>query len=248
MSHAEVQRTYATIKTNRDLAELQYQIATNTDTMSRDDVQKNIVTLRTNVRTCQGNLTKANAAIDAITNNRQSLVAERDSKLAEIDTNIANTRAKIDDIATQSSQTKMQQDLAKDVQDSGVLRAPFAGVITHKSLDVGTIVAPGMSVFTIATDSTPIVRISLDNTLYHLAIDDTLPVSMLADGQTFTGTVSLVDTTIDPLLHKQHVEIILPQDTTIGAGISVYVSSKSNTTLPSIVIPTDAIVSRYDTP
>ena len=142
----------------------------------------------------------------------------------------------------------MQQDLAKDVQVSGVLRAPFAGVITRKSLNVGTIVAPGMSVFTIATDSTPIVRISLDNTLYHLAIDDILPVSMLADGQTFTGTVSLVDTTIDPLLHKQHVEIILPKDTTIGAGVSVYVSSKLNTTPPSLVIPTDAIVSRYDAP
>ena len=71
---------------------------------------------------------------------RIALLAEKATKLQEIETNVKNTQTQKSQISVQVAQTQMNQTLAQASLEYNILRAPFDGIILEKNIDVGNVV------------------------------------------------------------------------------------------------------------
>jgi membrane fusion protein (multidrug efflux system) len=155
-------------------------------------------------------------------------------------------------LAQRSNSAAAKANLARlqNVQGYRIVKAPFAGVVTLRNVDVGALVSTG---------STLLFRISQIGTLrtyvnvpqasvnaVHPGQPATLTVSHLP-GRTFRGTVAHMANALDPSTRTMLVEVDVPNaDGALFPGVFATVDLSGTRPDPPLVVPAGAIVFRRD--
>ena len=142
---------------------------------------------------------------------------------------------------------------AAQAQESGArtmlgytrLVAPFAGVVTSRTADPGTMAAPGVPLLQIDQAGALQLQTSVDESLIG-TIHKGMKVQVSTDGVASTnlaGTVAEIVPAADPSSHSFLVKIDLPSSSGLRAGM--YGTAEfTNGTKQAILIPRSAVVAR----
>jgi RND family efflux transporter MFP subunit len=123
--------------------------------------------------------------------------------------------------------------------------APFAGVITARMADPGTMAAPGVPLLQIDQSGILQLQVTVDESLIT-AIRRGMKVEVAADGagsSAISGTVAEIQPTADAASHSFLVKIDLPPSTSLRAGMYATASFPKGVR-QAIVIPSSAVVTR----
>ena len=102
---------------------------------------------------------------------------------------------------------------AKVYQEFTRVTSPVAGVVSRKQIEPGTMVMPGVPLFTIEDDSSFRLEMNVNETLVNrLAVGTAVAVDIPATGAALTGTVSDVVPAVDPGTRSFLVKVALPAD------------------------------------
>lgn len=98
----------------------------------------------------------------------------------------------------------------QNLEDDHLVRAPFSGVVTVKSVNVGESVSEGEALFTVSRTGQLIVRIFVDeDEMARLRVGQ--DVSLVGNrGETSSAKVSRINTSADPVTRRFQVEIDVP--------------------------------------
>lgn len=101
------------------------------------------------------------------------------------------------------------------------IRAPFAGVLTEKKADAGTLASPGMPLFTVEDTRSYRLETAVDENDIHLVrVGQTVPVLLDALGNTeLSGKVVQTVPTADPASRSFLVKIELRADARLRSGL-----------------------------
>ena len=100
------------------------------------------------------------------------------------------------------------------------VRAPFAGVITAKMADAGTLASPGTPIFTVEDTRAYRLEVNVDESdvhLVHLGQAATVAIDALGNAQ-LSGKVAEIVPTADPASRSFLVKIGLPADARLRSG------------------------------
>jgi RND family efflux transporter MFP subunit len=154
--------------------------------------------------------------------------------------------------AQQSNVAAAQANLSRLESMSGyrVVKAPFAGVITLRNVDVGALVSAGSTLlFRIAQMDTlrTYVNVPQSNASFvRRGQTASLRVSNLP-GRAFTGTVARTASSLDPNSRTMLVEVHVPNsDGALLPGMYAQVSLGSTRSNPPLLLPSDALIVRPD--
>lgn len=152
--------------------------------------------------------------------------------------------------ASEAAHQQLQQALAgegiaKKNLDDARLVAPIGGYIARRMVEPGVMVAAGQSVFEIATLDPVEVSVGVPETdirLVKVGQSATLTVPALP-GQTFKGTVQVVNISADPATRTYLTRIRVPnRNRALKVGMVAEVSITGTHKLDMTVVPTEAIV------
>jgi RND family efflux transporter MFP subunit len=176
---------------------------------------------------------------------------ENDVYQAQYQAQIASTHALEKAIAAQQSNVAAAQaNLSRLESMSGyrVVKAPFAGVITLRNVDVGALVSAG---------STLLFRIAQMDTLRTYVNVPQSNASFIRQGQTaslrvsnlpgrvFTGAVARTADSLDPNSRTMLVEVhVSNRDGALLPGMYAQVSFSSPRSNPPLLLPSDALIVR----
>jgi RND family efflux transporter MFP subunit len=101
------------------------------------------------------------------------------------------------------------------------IRAPFAGVVTEKKADPGTLASPGMPIFTLEDTRNYRLEATVDETeLRFVHIGQATPVTIDALGYVqFSGKVVQIVPAADPASRSFLVKVELPADARLRSGL-----------------------------
>jgi membrane fusion protein (multidrug efflux system) len=217
-------------------------------------VRRGAPLVRIDVRSAALGASEARANLAALESQRRVADAEcaRSSSLFERG---AITRA--DWERDQSSCTQAQQGVAaaqarvsmagKSVA-SGVLRAPFDGVVTERWVSPGEWASPGTRLVTVVADGERRAELRLsESAASRIAVGAIVEVEPVAlPGHVVTATVTRLGAEIDPTSRALVVEAVLPPDAKILPGMFVRARiAIAERTLPAV--PRSAVIHRGDT-
>jgi len=175
--------------------------------VSRYDAQRNVLHLQadrlTNVAKSQPGLVAQQEVDDA---RGKDLAAEAQVESAH--SNLAVTQSQLD-----MAKAKRQHDQV--LFDYARITAPFAGTVTQRYANLGTLVQAGTSS---STQALPLVKLSQDDRfrlvipvpesyVRYIRIGDTARVSVPAIGRTYTGTVARFSTDVKEETRTMHTEV-----------------------------------------
>jgi RND family efflux transporter MFP subunit len=133
---------------------------------------------------------------------------------------------------------------AKVYQEFTRVSSPVAGLVSSKRVDTGTMVMPGVPLFTIEDDSSFRLEMQVNETqVSRLAAGLEVAVDIPAMGLSLTGTVSDVVAAVDPGARSFLVKIALPATSGLRSGlyarVRIPVGQRS-----AIVLPAASIVDK----
>lgn len=101
------------------------------------------------------------------------------------------------------------------------IRAPFAGIVTEKKVDAGTLASPGMPLFTIEDTRSYRLEVTVDESDIRLVhVGQVAPVTIDALGNIeLSGKVAQIVPTADPASRSFLVKVGLPADTRLRSGL-----------------------------
>jgi len=131
-----------------------------------------------------------------------------------------------------------------------VVKAPFAGVVTLRNVDVGALVNSGSTLlYRIAQTGTLRTYVNVPQTNasnIHAGQPATLRVTNLP-GRSFTGTVARTANSLDPSSRTMLVEVQVPNaDGALLPGMYAQVDLSSPRTNAPLLVPGDALMVRAD--
>jgi RND family efflux transporter MFP subunit len=165
----------------------------------------------------------------------------------------AISRQQLDEIRTQYEMAQLTYEQAEaamdkatavlaDVQTSSCLLAPISGIVTEKSLEIGSMVQPGITVITVEDTQSFLIECYVESAL-ALKIHTNMDVLVdLEDGKTVTAKVSEVVPSIDPASRSFLVKVSLA-DATLKTGQYSKVRFPIGKQ-PMLQVPTTAIVNK----
>lgn len=178
--------------------------------------------------------------------NKDILLAEKKSKLREISINIIEIEAKKWEITTQLAETKMNEFLARDANESDIIRAPYDGIILEKYMNVGTIIGQWIPLLRITSEDKSMLKTYIDNTLYEYASWSTIEIENPINNITLTGVVTLLQRERDPIHNKNYTEITIGwTESVIGERMIVKFHRKKVPRENGTIIPVSALITRY---
>jgi len=204
---------------------------------------------------------KANLELARVTAQRwSSLVAagvvskqDNDQYQAQYQSQIAGVQALEKAIAVQRANiAAAEANLARldQMQAYRVVKAPFAGVVTLRNVDVGALVNSGSTLlYRIAQTGTLRTYVNVPQTNasnIHAGQPATLRVTNLP-GRSFTGTVARTANSLDPSSRTMLVEVQVPNaDGALLPGMYAQVDLSSPRTNAPLLVPGDALMVRAD--
>jgi RND family efflux transporter MFP subunit len=204
---------------------------------------------------------KANRELARITADRwatlavRGLAAQQDSDQyqAQLTAQTANVQALGKAVAAQQSNVsaaKANLSRLQDVQNYSVVKAPFAGVITLRNVDVGTLVSTGNTLlYRIAQVDRLRTYVNVPQgsaNAVHAGQPAVLTVSNFP-GRMFHGTVARTANALDPASRTMLVEVDVPNaDRSLFPGMYANVDLSGSRSNPPLVLPATAIIFRTD--
>ncbi|SLN37465.1 Multidrug resistance protein MdtA precursor [Roseovarius albus] len=187
-------------------------------------------------RIAQADLAEAQARLT-----EQEQVLTRVRQLRETN---AVSQASLDEVTARLAEANAQLDRMEQQLEDRTIRAPFSGVIGLNEIDLGARVDEGETLTRLDDLSQVIIEFSLPETLFaEIAIGQPISARSAAfPGRAFAGTVSAIDTRIDPTSRAFRARAIVPNpDGTLPAGmfmsLTLILSESEN-----LVVPEEAIV------
>jgi RND family efflux transporter MFP subunit len=178
---------------------------------------------------------------------------ENDQYQTQYQSRIANVQALEKAIAVQRSNiAAAEANLARlqEMQGYKVVKAPFAGIITLRNVDVGALVnAGGTLLFRIAQTETLRTYVNVPQT--HASFvrpgqPARLRVSNLP-GRSFAGAVARTANSLDPNSRTMLVEVHVPNaDAALLPGMYAQVDLSAARADPPLLVPSDALIVRAD--
>ncbi len=174
------------------------------------------------------------------------------AQLAQADRNLTRERNLLKKGASTPETVKNMEDThrialaaVKEVQtmlDYATITAPFTGIITRKSVNIGDLAAPGKPLLDIENESNFQVVANIPETMIlKIHAGDDIPVSIPAAGLTFTGKVKEVSPAADPLSHTAPIKLSLPLNTDLRSGQFARLMLPQRT-VDALLIPQSAIL------
>jgi len=125
-----------------------------------------------------------------------------------------------------------------------VIRAPFSGTVGLRRISVGSLISPGTVITTL--DDTSVMKLDFDVPEAFVAVLEAgLAVeatSVAYPGTLFEGTVSSVDSRVDPVSRSVTVRALIPNDEgRLKPGMFLSVRLSRDPT-PALVVPESAII------
>lgn len=127
----------------------------------------------------------------------------------------------VEALRAQSDAAKAQENGARSMLGYTRLRAPFAGVITARLADPGTLASPGVSLLQIDSAGPLQLQTTVDESAIasiHKGMKVPVAISSAHDSA-ITGSVAEIVPAADPANHSFMVKIDLPASTSLRAGI-----------------------------
>lgn len=185
----------------------------------------------------------------------QGVVSKQDNDQyqAQYQSQLAGVQALEKAIAAQRANVAATEaNLARldEMQGYRVVKAPFAGVITQRNVDVGALVNAGSTLlYRIAQTGTlrTYVNVPQTNTnSIHVGQPARLSVTNLP-GRYFNGTVARTANALDPTSRTMLVEVQVPNaDGALMPGMYAQVDLSSTRANAPLLIPGDALMNRSD--
>ena len=194
-------------------------------------------------------VTNAQAQLDIAKREQVRLQAlEKAGAIAQRDVEQAEKNV----VAAQAGLSAAKAQLASSNKQLGntVVRAPFSGMVSEKSVAMGDVVQPGAAVYTIVDPSTLELQATIPADAIGL-VHVGLPVKFNVTGypnQQFTGTVTRINPSADPATRQVRIYAEIPnQGKTLVGGL--YAEGRIASVLKTgISLPSDAIDHRMITP
>ena len=125
------------------------------------------------------------------------------------------------------------------------IRAPFAGVVTEKKADVGTLASSGMPIFTIEDTRSYRLEVTVDETdLSIVRIGQVSPVTIDSlENVPLFGKVAQIVPAVDPASRSFLVKVELPVDARLRSGLFGR-ARFSRGQRPALLIPRTSLVER----
>ncbi|HEY1254834.1 MAG TPA: efflux RND transporter periplasmic adaptor subunit [Terracidiphilus sp.] len=153
--------------------------------------------------------------------------------------------AGVDAVRAQRDAAKAQESGARAMLGFTRLSAPFAGVVTARMVDPGTMAAPGVPLLQIESAGPLQLEAAVDESIIG-SIRKGMKISVTTDGVpngAATGTVAEIVPAADPSSHSFLVKIDLAPSAQLHAGMygSAQIATGAH---PAILIPRSAVVLR----
>jgi RND family efflux transporter MFP subunit len=192
---------------------------------------------------------QTNAALAASTLNRYKQLESQKSvspqEMDEVSRRAEAAAASLEAARAQTGVARAQESGARAIMSYARLSAPFAGVVTARSADPGTMASPGMPLLQIDRAGALQLDAPVDESAIA-AIHKGMRVDVAVDGGasgSIEGTVTEIVPAADPASHSFLVKVDLPLMNRLRAGI--YATAEfANGFRPAIVIPRSAVVVR----
>lgn len=137
--------------------------------------------------------------------------------------NTANDQARAAATAASAQLTQIESQLANVelMLSRTEVKAPVAGQIAARNAQVGSIAsAAGQPMFTIIRDGALELRVDVSQAdLARIAVGQEVSLQGAGDGAAISGTVALVEPTIDPQTRLGRVRISVPADDRVRSGM-----------------------------
>ena len=192
---------------------------------------------------------QTNAALAASTLDRYKQLESQKSvspqEMDEVSRHAEAATANLEAVRAQTDAARAQESGARTMMSYTRLVAPFAGVVTARMADPGTMAAPGVPLLQVDQAGALQLQASVDESAIG-AIHKGMKVQVAIDGASSTnlaGTVAEIVPAADPSSHSFLVKIDLPSSTQLHSGM-YGTAMFSNGTKQAILIPRSAVVSR----
>jgi RND family efflux transporter MFP subunit len=165
-------------------------------------------------------------------------------EMDEVAQRAAAASARLEAVRSQVDAARAQETGAHTMLGYARLFAPFAGVVTARMADPGTLASPGVPLLQIDQAGALQFQATVDESAIatvHKGM--TVPVSIAGASSDMKGIVAEVDPAADPNSHSFTVKIDLPSSTQLRAG-TYGTAEFANGVRQAIVIPRSAVVSR----
>ncbi len=157
----------------------------------------------------------------------------------------AATARETDEATARAAAARAALQAARDSLAYAVLRAPFAGIVTSRPVNVGDVVSPGRPLLEIEGDGSYEVVASLDSDL-AAATRVGGPIKVAVDGQAtpLTGTVRALSPAGDPSTHRFEVRADLPRTAGLRSGLFARVLLRTAGGDARLTVPGSALFDR----
>ena len=166
-------------------------------------------------------------------------------EMDEVAQRSAAASARLEAVRSETDAARAQEAGARTMLGYTHLVAPFAGVVTARMADPGTLASPGEPLLQIDQAGALQLQATVDESAIA-TVRKGMRVQVAIDGASsadITGIVAEIDPTADPSSHSFTVKIDLPSSSQLRAGM--YGTAEfANGVRQAIVIPRSAVVSR----
>ncbi|HEV2134025.1 MAG TPA: efflux RND transporter periplasmic adaptor subunit [Terracidiphilus sp.] len=191
---------------------------------------------------------ESNAGLAASTLARyKQLQAEKSvspQEMDEVTRRAQGAQAQLDAAKAQTEAAREQAAAARTMLSYTRIAAPFAGIVTSRTADPGTIAAPGVPLLQIDRSGPLQLQAAVDESaIAAVRLGLKTPVTMDGVAQPMQGAVAEIVPAADPSSHSFLVKIDLPTSDQLRAGM-YGTASIPNGTHRAIVVPRSAVVTR----
>lgn len=166
-------------------------------------------------------------------------------EMDEVAQRAAAASARLEAVRSQTDAARAQEAGAHTMLGYTRVVAPFAGVVTARLADPGTLAAPGVPLLQVDHAGALQLQATVDESAIA-SVHRGMKVQVAIDGASpanITGTVAEIDPAADPNSHSIPVKIDLPSSNELRAGM--YGTAEfANGVRQAIVVPRSAVVSR----
>lgn len=166
-------------------------------------------------------------------------------EMDEVAQRAAAASARLEAVRSQTDAARAREAGAHTMLGYTRVVAPFAGVVTARMADPGTLAAPGVPLLQVDQAGALQLQATVDESAIAI-VHKGMKVQVAIDGASpanIAGTVAEIDPAADPNSHSIPVKIDLPSSSELRAGM--YGTAEfANRERQAIVIPRSAIVSR----
>jgi RND family efflux transporter MFP subunit len=166
-------------------------------------------------------------------------------EMDEVAQRAAAASARLEAVRSQTDAARSQESGAHTMLGYSRLLAPFAGVVTARLVDPGTLASPGVPLLQVDQAGALQLEAAVDESAIG-AIHKGMKAQVAIDGSSsadLAGTVAEIDPAADPASHSFLVKIDLPPSSQLRAGM--YGTAEfANGVRQAIVIPRSTVVMR----